>query len=47
MAISEIPVDKNEAQKAEKEKWYSRLYKRIKKFLLHKKLKKKINVIIQ
>ncbi|MFP1684734.1 P-loop NTPase fold protein [Gardnerella leopoldii] len=42
MAISEIPVDKSE-----KKKWYSKVYKRIKKILLHKKLKKKINVIIQ
>lgn len=31
MAISEISVYENEAQKAEKEKWYSRLYKRIRK----------------
>lgn len=37
MAISEIPVDKNEAQKAEKEKWYSRLYKRIKKIFTSQK----------
>ncbi|MDK7189334.1 P-loop NTPase fold protein [Bifidobacterium sp. UMB1230] len=37
MAISEIPVDENEAQKAEKEKWYSRLYKRIKKIFTSQK----------
>lgn len=39
MAISEIPVDENEAQKAEKEKWYSRLYKRIKKIFTSQKIK--------
>ncbi len=37
MAISEILVDENEAQKAEKEKWYSRLYKRIKKIFTSQK----------
>ena len=31
MAISEIPVYEDEAKKVEKEKWYSRLYKRIRK----------------
>lgn len=31
MAISEIPVDEDEAQKIENEKWYSRVYKRIRK----------------
>ncbi|WP_421776538.1 KAP family P-loop NTPase fold protein [Gardnerella sp. KA00255] len=37
MAISEIPVDENEAQKAEKEKWYSRVNKRIKKIFTSQK----------
>ena len=31
MAISGIPVDEDEAQKIENEKWYSRVYKRIRK----------------
>lgn len=37
MAISEIPVDENESQKVEKEKWYSRLYRRIKKIFTSQK----------
>ncbi|WP_421792013.1 P-loop NTPase fold protein [Gardnerella sp. DNF01157] len=32
MAISEIPINEDEAKKVEKEKWYSKLYKRIRRF---------------
>lgn len=32
MAISEIPINEGEAKKVEKEKWYSKLYKRIRRF---------------
>ncbi|UQA88679.1 KAP family NTPase [Gardnerella swidsinskii] len=39
MAISEIPVDENESQKVEKERWYSRVYKRIKKIFTSQKTK--------
>lgn len=45
MAISEIPVV--EAQKIENEKWYSKLYKRIKKLFTAQRIKKKIKSIIQ
>lgn len=32
MAISEIPINEGEAKKVKKEKWYSKLYKRIRRF---------------
>ena len=37
MAISEIPINKDEAKRVEKEKWYSKVYKRIKKIFTSQK----------
>ncbi len=37
MAISEIPINEDEAKRVEKEKWYSKVYKRIKKIFTSQK----------
>ncbi|WP_421776949.1 P-loop NTPase fold protein [Gardnerella sp. KA00243] len=47
MAISEISVYEDDAQKVENEKRYSKLYKRIKELFTAQKVKKKIKSIIQ
>lgn len=39
MAISEISIDEDEVKRVEKEKWYSKLYKRIKKIFIAQKSK--------
>lgn len=39
MAISEISIDEDEVKRVEKEKWYSKLYKRIKKLFITQKSK--------
>lgn len=40
MAISEIPINEDEAKRVEKEKWYSKVYKRIKKIFTSQKTEK-------
>ncbi|RFD73047.1 MULTISPECIES: hypothetical protein [Gardnerella] len=37
MAISEIPINEDKAKRVEKEKWYSKVYKRIKKIFTSQK----------
>ena len=39
MAISEISIDEDEVKRVEKEKWYSKLYKRMKKIFIAQKSK--------